>query len=148
MAKQKIIEENTGSPRPRGRPRKQPKAESLPPDTLDLEHPDGTLVYLLPQLLQKYKISIYQLGKESGVAFSSLYAIKNLPGRFQVSALVRIIAALRRLTGQDIRVHDVLEYFTLDEWRKHDDDMDAVLPHPEVEKTYRTGKPVRKKNTL
>jgi hypothetical protein len=93
--------------------------EAIRESLQDAQFVDGRLVYRLFPLLAEHNITAYRLAKESGISLSSVYAIKALPDRIHVGALVSIIAALRRLTGKDIRLHNLLEYQTQEELMKN-----------------------------
>ena len=67
----------------------------------------------LSDFLSARRITAYQLAKELdqyGVARSTAYAIAAGRNQPTLKSLGPIVAALRKLTGEDIQVGDVLSY--------------------------------------
>lgn len=62
-------------------------------------------------LLKQYGVTPYRLMKESGLAQGTIYRLVNGDTRsLNADTLDKVMAALRRLTGADIQVGDLLVY--------------------------------------
>lgn len=62
-------------------------------------------------LLKKHKITPYRLMKESGLAQGTIYRLVNGDTRsLNADTLDRVMGALRRLTGEEIEISDLLRY--------------------------------------
>jgi len=62
-------------------------------------------------LLKRHGITPYRLMKESGLAQGTIYRLVNGDTRsLNADTLDRVMAALRRLTGEEIEIADLLRY--------------------------------------
>lgn len=62
-------------------------------------------------LLERHGITAYRLMKESGLAQGTVYRLVNGDTRsLNAETLDRVMGALRRLTGEEIQINDLLHY--------------------------------------
>lgn len=62
-------------------------------------------------LLERHGITPYRLMKESGLAQGTVYRLVNGDTRsLNAETLDRVMGALRRLTGEEIQINDLLHY--------------------------------------
>ena len=63
------------------------------------------------EILEAHDISIYRLMKESGLAQGTVYRlVKGDTSTVNAETLDRVMTTLRRLTGQQLQISDLLEY--------------------------------------
>jgi len=79
--------------------------------------PIGGTIQLVPvhwkvyEILRAYDISTYRLMKESGLAQGTVYRlVKGDTSTVNAETLDRVMTTLRRLTGQQLQISDLLEY--------------------------------------
>lgn len=66
--------------------------------------------------LERRGITAYRLMKESGLAQGTVYRLVNGDTRsLNTDTLDRVMSALRRLTGHEVEIADLLEYEAQDE---------------------------------
>lgn len=76
---------------------------------------DVAIRWRLPELLEEYDITGYQIGVELG-GHKKMPVIYNLtnpakrPSRVNFATMSDILSALRSLTGEDIQLTDLIEY--------------------------------------
>ena len=62
-------------------------------------------------ILEAHDISVYRLMKESGLAQGTVYRlVKGDTSTVNAETLDRVMTTLRRLTGQQLQISDLLEY--------------------------------------
>lgn len=63
------------------------------------------------EILRAYDISTYRLMKESGLAQGTVYRlVKGDTSTVNAETLDRVMTTLRRLTGEQLQISDLLEY--------------------------------------
>ena len=74
----------------------------------------ATVGWTLAEYLERHGLTAYALGKEIGGArMNTVYRIARRggePQRVDLTILAAVISGLRRLTGEDVQIADVLEY--------------------------------------
>jgi len=75
-----------------------------------------SLRWKFPELLDKYGLTAYRIVKEidnvgSMGAIYKLADESRQPARADFKTMAKIITALRELTGEDIQIQDLLEYY-------------------------------------
>ncbi|WP_162243105.1 helix-turn-helix transcriptional regulator [Deinococcus sp. Leaf326] len=69
------------------------------------------IVWKLEETMQRLGISQYALQKESGVAINTIKGMrKGETERPDTNTLNSVVNALRAKSGQDIQLHDILEW--------------------------------------
>ncbi len=69
------------------------------------------LVWKLPNYLDTHGLTRYELMQELGDGKGRVaYKWKELPERLDTEALARVLAALEKLTGENVTITDVLDY--------------------------------------
>jgi DNA-binding Xre family transcriptional regulator len=69
------------------------------------------LVWRVKEFMEAHGISAYRLMKEAGIAQGTAYRLaNNKAGGLSLETLDAVIAALRRLTGKQVLLADLLEY--------------------------------------
>jgi DNA-binding Xre family transcriptional regulator len=62
-------------------------------------------------LLDKHGISVYRLWQESGLAQATVYRLaRGDTGSLNADTINGLMQALRRLTGEQIEIADIIEY--------------------------------------
>ena len=79
--------------------------------------PDGGNITAVPvrwtvyEILESHDISPYRLMKESGLAQGTVYRlVKGDTSTVNADTLDRVMTTLRRLTGRDLQISDLLHY--------------------------------------
>ena len=63
------------------------------------------------EILREYDISTYRLMKESGLAQGTVYRlVKGDTSTVNAETLDRVMTTLRRLTGEQLQISDLIEY--------------------------------------
>ena len=63
------------------------------------------------EILEAHDISTYRLMKESGLAQGTVYRlVKGDTSTVNAETLDRVMTTLRRLSGQDLQISDLLDY--------------------------------------
>ena len=63
------------------------------------------------EILDEYDISVYRLMKESGLAQGTVYRlVKGDTSTVNAETLDRVMTTLRRLTGRQLQISDLLDY--------------------------------------
>jgi len=74
----------------------------------------SVLRWRLAEFLRARKLTAYSLGKAMGTSYmNTVYKMAkpgNGPSRVDLPTLVRVLDGLRKLTGEDVQLTDILEY--------------------------------------
>jgi len=78
-------------------------------------NPMPNVRWKLPDLLDKYDVTPYQVGKKIGRVerMATVYRLakkENPPSRADFKTMADILAALCEITGEDIQIQDLLEF--------------------------------------
>lgn len=67
--------------------------------------------WIVRPYLDRHNLSAYRLMKESGLAQGTVYRlVRGETNTLNAETLDRVMTALRRLTGENVQIGDLLEY--------------------------------------
>jgi len=73
--------------------------------------PDVPVHWTIRTILERHSITPYRLMKESGLSQGTVYRLVNGDSRgLNSETLDRVMTVLRRLTGEDLQIADLLAY--------------------------------------